>query len=28
VRDVFSISGFDTIFTVRNDAAAATAAVR
>jgi len=28
VRDVFSVSGFDTIFTVRNDAAAATAAVR
>jgi anti-anti-sigma factor len=28
VRDVFSISGFDTIFTVRDDAAAATAAVR
>ena len=28
VSDVFSISGFDTIFTVRNDAAAATDAVR
>ena len=28
VREVFSISGFDTIFTVRNDAAAALAAVR
>jgi anti-anti-sigma factor len=28
VREVFSISGFDTIFTVRDDAAAALAAVR
>ena len=28
VRDVFSISGFDTIFTVRDDSAAAIAAVR
>lgn len=28
VREVFSISGFDTIFTVRDDAAAAIAAVR
>jgi stage II sporulation protein AA (anti-sigma F factor antagonist) len=28
VHDVFSISGFDTIFTVRDDAAAALAAVR
>jgi anti-anti-sigma factor len=28
VLEVFSISGFDTIFTVRDDAAAATAAVR
>jgi anti-anti-sigma factor len=28
VRDVFSISGFDTIFTVRDDAAAAIAAIR
>jgi anti-anti-sigma factor len=28
VREVFSISGFDTIFTVRDDAATATAAVR
>ena len=28
VREVFSISGFDTIFTVRNDAASALAAVR
>jgi anti-anti-sigma factor len=28
VREVFSISGFDTIFTVRDDAAAATEAVR
>jgi anti-anti-sigma factor len=28
VREVFSISGFDTIFTIRDDAAAAMAAVR
>jgi anti-anti-sigma factor len=28
VREVFSISGFDTIFTVRDDAAAALAALR
>ncbi len=28
VREVFSISGFDTIFTVRDDAAAALEAVR
>ncbi|HEX2215492.1 MAG TPA: STAS domain-containing protein [Xanthobacteraceae bacterium] len=28
VREVFSISGFDTIFTVRDDAATAIAAVR
>ncbi len=28
VREVFSISGFDTIFTVRDDAAAAMEAVR
>jgi anti-sigma B factor antagonist len=28
VREVFSISGFDTIFTVRDDAAGALAAVR
>jgi anti-anti-sigma factor len=28
VHDVFSVSGFDTIFTVRDDAAAAIAAVR
>jgi stage II sporulation protein AA (anti-sigma F factor antagonist) len=28
VRDVFSISGFDTIFAVRDDSAAAIAAVR